>query len=395
MLPNAIMSTAASVALRAAWLMVLLSEESSYAFIWPPSTYPEQYSMQTAGKTFSMNITPLPLFNTASHSSVYLNIRYFFDCEAFRQGHTILTIPQIIGNVPNSIESLSFSDDWGELPTSTREFSTDNEISWITRRDCKGRVTVQFTCYPRNVTDTTPSGPRVDLRSQHSGLIGAGINFLPLPPREHTKDYGITVDCNKDTMDFDGTCASSLSLGSLPANSNILYVISNSVFAFGNMTIYSPSISTDGGGAKLKSPFRCIWFIEPPFRVRDLCKVGEEFYQRLTTIFGEPKQQYSLFFRQGIDQHFSGGTAFSQASILEYDKTKNESLDDLFLVLAHELVHNWPLMTECTSRNALDNVLWFTEGQYAIFFLHFAHLFTLRYCNVLYASPPFQMETCE
>jgi hypothetical protein len=129
------------------------------------------------------------------------------------------------------------------------------------------------------------------------------------------------------------------------------------------MIILSPGQVVNQASGVVHHPFRCIWFDEPPFDAIELCRLGEELYTQLGALFGKPTRQYTLSLRRGFVKHGWGGTAFVQASIVEYDAEGNAALADLFPIMAHEIIHNWPMMTELSARHVLDNVPWFTEGK--------------------------------
>lgn len=347
-------------------LLVLLSYILARVHARMPPFHQEQRPLQVPTPSFYVHITPIPRLDLAQ-DPIFLDVKYIIDDRSLRRHDTIFTIPLELGNVPTQVDSLiqsmTFSDDWGDIPVIVRESDIKNELSWTASRDCHGTLTARFTVYPRNLTEDTPSGARIDLRPQTGGLMGAGVSFLPLPPQHKTKMYAIKVNCDTARVGPDGTCVSSFSQDTTAYPGMPASVVATSVFAAGNLTTYSAAAAFDDLGRKFNSSFKCAWFERPPFDVEKLCESSSAFYMDLETLFGKPASHYHLFFRRGIDGHGSGGTAFSQTSIVEYDAAAESTFEDYFHIVAHEMIHNWPLMTECSSRNILDNVLWFTEGK--------------------------------
>lgn len=344
-------------------LMVLVLLQPGSSLLSPPAVHADQQPMRLKNTAFRIVLTPLPEPVTNLPNPTSLDIRYSLDPCNVREGETILTIPLEIGNVPTNTSVLEFHDAHGNLGVFTQRSEIRNELSWIATRDCHGILEVNFRCYPRNVNEDTPSAARIDLRLEDGGLLGAGASILPLPPSKYSETYDIVFECDTSKMGADATCVSSLGPGTKARVSDPISVLANSIFAAGNMTILSPGQvvnQVDGIG---HYPFRCVWFDEPHFDAIELCRMGEELYTQLGALFGKPLQPYTLALRRGLAKHGYGGTAFVQASIVEYDAAGNAALADLFLIMAHEMIHNWPLMTEISARHVLDNVLWFTEGE--------------------------------
>ena len=73
---------------------------------------------------------------------------------------------------------------------------------------------------------------------------------------------------------------------------------------------------------------------------------------------------YRIFVRRATPARGFGGTAFRRSYCLEYDAALDTvGGDDINQLLAHEMVHNWPLLGKLTDSDQITKILnWYNEG---------------------------------
>jgi hypothetical protein len=256
--------------------------------------------------------------------------------------------------VKDSYSSVSEGDERTTLSTKEPDIR-----SWYTSRATLGPIIFAFTALPRIVNNSTVPCARIDLRTDGGGLIGSGINFLPLPTKSETL-FDLNLHWNLTAALKGTTAAWSFGDGlsaSLIATSDYL---ANTVYAVGPLRRYLDRISMDDGTTKI---YGFYWFGEPSlFNAHLLAVTLRDLFAQMAPFFEDEDNSYRIFLRYHPFQGY-GGTGQYRSFVMEYDSHIQVSEDSNFQLLAHEMVHNWPLL-EGWDNPTEDKGGWYTEGSY-------------------------------
>ena len=104
-------------------------------------------------------------------------------------GEELVTMGLTVASIPTTRydgSALSARDDAGPLPLAIKDgepgpFGVARH--WLVTRATQGPIVLSFTALPRAVDEHTRPGPLFDLRAEAGGINGAGLSFLPLPPK--------------------------------------------------------------------------------------------------------------------------------------------------------------------------------------------------------------------
>lgn len=314
-----------------------------------------------------LSLTPVFDMHDPSHPPRHISIVMTFVAPEISQHDVLVTLPVMLGNVPSQQydkDAIQISDDSGPLDFSVSD--VENERTWVVERATCGDVVFRFDALPRSINADTPPGPRVDLREQFGGLLAAGSSFLPLPPDRIPEDqYLSTLEWDL-SQSPDGTRAVwSFGEGVGPIQrTGSLSVLRDSVFGVGPLRRLIDS-DTDPWG----SIFNVFWFGDPVFDVIQLGKDTQKLFAKMSKFFGEKASEensYRIFLRsvpRGV-----GGMAFQRSFVFEYDKDILRLENVIFPTLAHEMVHNWPILGKETDGTNQDvdtgDENWYSEGMF-------------------------------
>ncbi|EFX03769.1 peptidase m61 domain containing protein [Grosmannia clavigera kw1407] len=293
------------------------------------------------GDLRAIRLLIIPVFNMhdPSHQPRQLSIVMTFASPRLSRHDVLVTLPKMIGNVPSQQygkDSLQAFDNMGMLELAVSDAT--NERVWFVKRATCGDVSLQFNALPRPVDADTPPGPRVDLREQFGGILGVGSSFLPLPPnRNSDAQYESTIEWD---------------LGQSPYGTR-------TVCSFGEGT---GPIRRKGSPSLLRDP---VFGVGP---LRRLVNNDKTPSGALFNVFcASEADPYRIFLRE--TPRGNGGTAFRRSFMFEYDKDILRLERFVFPVLAHEMVHNWPLLNKESdgSNDDLDtgDENWYSEDDAA------------------------------
>ncbi|KAH8805223.1 hypothetical protein F5884DRAFT_835593 [Xylogone sp. PMI_703] len=339
----------------------------------------------------------------------------------------LLTFPLQVGNVPTQAYddgALTASDDLGSIPLKIYDYSMDaqpgmtackqqcsspmigkNESGetyrhWHVLRPTHGDVEIQFVAVPRLVDMKTPVGPRVDLREDQGGLMGAGITFIPIPAsncRYSENGCGATLNTIKDQeyriivqWDLTNSPTGTRAVWTFGEGLSVVKVgpatlLRDSVYAVGPIRSYqhvssyqqSFCLSSDfnkeaencGYAAQKEQSedyFGFYWFGSVPRRISGLVPQTKQMFEKISYMFKDPPTQdnpYRIFIRRASPARGLGGSAFQRSYVLEYDTyIHSVSQEELLFLLLHEMIHNWLLMDDETNSPDGDNNGWYIEG---------------------------------
>jgi predicted metalloprotease with PDZ domain len=101
-----------------------------------------------------------------------------------------------------------------------------------------------------------------------------------------------------------------------------------------------------------------------------LAKSLQDLYARMSDFFKDSETSYRIYARRRPFRGF-GGSTFTRSFILEFSDGKaEEEIDEeeLFYLLSHEMVHNWPRMEGPGKFIKEDEGTWFVEGMRSLLF---------------------------
>ncbi|KAH0524341.1 hypothetical protein TsFJ059_006869 [Trichoderma semiorbis] len=326
-------------------------------------------AQQTAIVSTNIDITLTPLFTGPQGNASTLTVNQVIWGRTFRQGEDVFelfinTVSIDMGYVSDA--GVLFSDAEGELQVTERIKKSGPVTArvWKTSRPTVGNISVVYTALPRRVSRETKNGPALDLRVDQGGLIGSGMAFLGAPPNEPEVTILTTLrwDLSKSPQ---GTLAAwSMGDGEGPfeiATKSLLGIASGvqeAYFAVGplhQMTSPDDYIHTNEADV-----FNMYWFGTPTFDPLPLGTRLQKLFREMSAFFRDRQNSYRIFLRHNPFRGSLTGTALRRSFMYGYDDSERDcppSLQDREAVLAHEMVHNWVLLTR---ESVADN--WYHEG---------------------------------
>lgn len=308
----------------------------------------------------SVSLTFTPNFNTSQHIVSLSAILEVQNAHPINAGEVLLEINMVgEGNVPSNdyqgIYALKAADDNGVLPLVFNDTKSGMRY-WYSPRATQGRITTEFEAVPREVDEHTPVAPRVDLRSDQRGLIGVGSSFIPVPPNRDTI-FDIHVNWNLTNAPEGTTPAWTFGDGVKSSKTGTTEILSNTVFMVGPIQKYTRKIIPERGIAK---DFGVYWYGNPKaFDIQNVASISEKIFVKMASLFEDTEDSYRIFVRFNPYRGF-GGNGYFRSFVLEYDPFLVIDEDYLLYTLAHEMVHNWPMIQE--SENDSVEGAWYTEG---------------------------------
>lgn len=273
-------------------------------------------------------------------------VEYRVDLDAVADGDVLFTLPAVVASVPGSaygISDMTVTDAAGAL--SLREemgeaSSMQTMRHFFADRATVGPVSVAFRAPVRDVDERTPVGPLFDVRREHLGLFGAGVSFLPLPVTEEEffcsvtwiLEEGVTAVSSHGTgnREWQGTTES----------------LSRCLFGAG----------TPHSAPAKDADFGIHAYSEVPFDLDALADYLRAIHVEMSEFFEETRANYHVLVRRNPARG-SGGTSFPSSFAFGYSPLEKPDERDLRLLLAHEMVHNWPTLSE-----GWEEAAWYSEG---------------------------------
>lgn len=218
--------------------------------------------------------------------------------------------------------ALTVEDDAAD-PTDFRQ-----DRRWIASRASEGDLRVVYSLAPRIITSATRPGPLVDIRTERTGVYGAGYTMLALPVSGWPRDTAVSWDLSD--MEAGARAASSLGEGDARAtvSAQDLYT---SFFMSG------PLLSQPPDGA---SDFTVYWMTPAAFDLGAAAAWTEEAYRFFAEFFGKNATPFRVFMR--TTERFQGGggggfNSFIFGTVLAEDRKPRE----VQTLLAHEALHHF------------------------------------------------------
>lgn len=326
-------------------------------------------AQQTAIASINIGVTLTPLFTGPQGSASALNVNQVIWGRPFQQDQDIFelfinTVSIDMGYVSDA--GVLFSDAEGELQVTERIKRSGLVTArvWKTGRPTVGNVSVFYTALPRRVSRDTKNGPALDLRVDQGGLIGSGMAFLGTPPKEPEVTTLTTLRWDLSKCPNGTLAAWSMGDGEGPfeiATKSLLGIafgVQEAYFAVGPLhRVTSPDDYIHTNEADV---FNMYWLGTPTFDPLPLGTRLQKLFRELSAFFRDKGNSYRIFLRHNPFRGSLTGTALRRSFMYGYDDSERDcppSLQDREAVLAHEMVHNWVLLTR---ESVADN--WYHEG---------------------------------
>ncbi|KAF2121650.1 hypothetical protein BDV96DRAFT_641034 [Lophiotrema nucula] len=260
-----------------------------------------------------------------------------------------------------SASQINASDDRGDLNIKTADDSGSIR-SYLVTRPTYGNVVLMFVAYPVKVNSKTPIGGRMELRQDQRGLQCMGFSTVPVPWDRSwdTKDrYSLKIEWDLSGAPVGTRGVSSFGEG-IVRRRCAATDLWRMIFAVGPLNSY-PSADEDKSDS-----FGFYWFGTAPEQIASLPPLCEELFTKMSEFFQDKlsaDNPYRIFVRRVTPARGFGGSGGLRSVVLEYDEAIGTIIkDEVFNLLAHEIVHNWPLLLPGPKDKDLDLVAWFNEG---------------------------------
>ena len=270
-------------------------------------------------------------------------------------GDALLRMPVHIVSTPTaaySAEQISVIDANGPLKlTAVDEAPSPEGVyrQYVAERAPKGDLVVTYTAQPRAVSHETRNGPLFDLRSQTSaqygGLMGAGVYFMATPNVPTPYDITLNWDLSQLPQGARGVWSFGEGERKITAPAQTLAF---SFYAVGEVAS-EPTAGADD--------FALYWVAQPPFDIEQLAGQTRSLYETMASFFGDADAPYRVFIREN-PYPAGGGTALAQSFMFGYGAGGETTSGGLQMLLAHEMAHNWPRLTDSDH----PMTAWYTEG---------------------------------
>ena len=256
-------------------------------------------------------------------------------------------------------------DDRGRLTIETRDEGTLRH--YLIGRPTAGNVILTFTAHPVEVGPDTPIGGRYELRKDQGGAQFMGMSVIPIPWDgivDSPIKYNIKIDWNTSNAPAETRGVSSFGEGSVTRLSHASEIW-RMIFSVGPVKSYPASV------ANLQNGFGIYWFGNLPPCMAALPSICSRLFAHMADFFGDkPSSQnpYRIFVRRVTPARGFGGTGGIRSFEMDYDDYMSSvRQDEIFNLLAHEMVHNWPFMQSLPGAN-MDLTAWYNEGTHMRYF---------------------------
>jgi hypothetical protein len=310
-----------------------------------PAAIPLAPSTVAANSSLSLVLKP----HSSNGAVDYVDVTMVIEHPNVAAGSTLLRMPLVVASIPTARydgDAIQARDSSGALSLTQKDAPPTSFLSnrdWIPSRATTGDVTLRYRAPPRIITAATRTGPLFDLREEAGGLHGAGWTFLAVPI--NSEPYRIQLHWD---------------LADMPAGSRGIWS-----FGEGDVTKVAPAeqlVSSFYFAGPVKSypiqptgRFAMYWLSDPPFDVTAAAGMIQKLFDYMSDFFHDDGGSYRVFMRK--TQSNGGGTALTRSFMFGYAESKPPTAESLEGLIAHEMVHNWPLL----SGDHADTS-WYSEG---------------------------------
>lgn len=308
-------------------------------------------SVASASEPVSLSVILKPVPD-ANGGVARLNVEMRLPAPKLAAGEALLRMPVMLVSTPTaaySAEDIQVRDNQGDLGLqAVDDPATSNGVDrrYLAQRAPVGDLVVRFGTEPRAVSAQTRNGPLFDLRAESGGLMGAGVYFFALPAGDD-QEYRISLDWDLSALPKGARGIWSLGEGQRtvtgPAST-----LSHSYYAVGKVN------SEPEAGAE---DFALYWLTKPPFDAQELSRETRALYTYMARFFRDEGAPYRIFIREN-PYPGAGGTGLAKSFMFAYGSLRTATVDSLRWLLAHEMAHNWPLLTD----EDHPQTAWYSEG---------------------------------
>ncbi|MCD7884400.1 MAG: hypothetical protein LUI87_11960 [Lachnospiraceae bacterium] len=246
------------------------------------------------------------------------------------------------------LETLRFSDDNGEIEYSARDGEAEMGFiyrqRYISDRETQGKLRCSYRILPRVQPEGYRSSPYFDLVAEKGGVNGAGATFL-IHPENLEQKLSSTL-----TWDLSLLPDGCRGIWSYSAEKSITKEISVMELLFTFYAVGKVHAVEEG-------TVGFYWFDEMPIDAEGTAKNITKMFLYLSKKFQDKGGDYRVFARRN---HFpgGGGTAAQRSYLFGYGTQDGLTAEELQPLLAHEMVHNWPSLSD----DPPGAGTWYVEG---------------------------------
>ncbi len=266
--------------------------------------------------------------------------------------HEILTRTVTAASIPCAAivdDSFSVTDENGvvKLVYAERQGQVNHVKigAWTAERDIIGKLSVKYTVTTRVLPENYTSSPYFDFRAEEGGANGAFWTVLMFPSVEK---MDCTLEWDLSAIPKDAQAITDFGVNTPITGEQTIESLGFSYFAVGLPNIWRDPNYED---------FAFVWFGKAGFEVEPVARYVEQLYKHMSLFFEEPDTGYTVYARRDPFIKSGGGTALGKAFMFGYSDANPPSLDSIKNLLAHEMVHRWPHLSDDT-----EDVVWYNEG---------------------------------
>lgn len=310
-------------------------------------------------------------------------------------GDTLCRLPEVVVGVPGAkvaSDGIQATDDVGPVPLTHDTDEPTPSVTfrrWRVTRETQGDITVAYVAPVRIVDAANTNGPLFDLRAEGQGISGAGMTFLALPDRDELFDTELQWDLSALPAGARGVTSHGEGVVRRTATMEALTYTFHMAGVLGSY----PEQPED--------TFGMFWLSPPRFDTTEVGRHSQLLYDQMCAFFREPAPGFRVFVRK---HPFSGagGSAMpgSRGFMFGWSEAEAQTTEELKQLLAHETVHNWPLLDGDPAK-----VSWYNEGTAEYYSLILNHrsglidddkfLYELNRCAYGYYGNPLQTLTSD
>lgn len=259
----------------------------------------------------------------------------------------ILTAFQSTVGIPFAVyDGLALQDENGTVPFSVSPVSSKQDFVALagifSKREVKGSLKWEYTVYPRILPKGYTSSPYFDFRIEQGGFNSAGITFLLLP-EEGTWETRIHWDLSELPDGARGIWSLGIKDAARETDAETL-----------RFSYYMAGLIN----AEERGDFGIYWFGDVPFDIEAASKRIRDLFSYMCEFFCDTEPIYRVFLRCDPFEKSGGGTALARSFMTGYSAATPPDIERWFNVIAHEMVHNWPSMSD----EPAGKGTWYTEG---------------------------------
>lgn len=277
-------------------------------------------------------------------------VAWRLDGAAFATGEAVGELPRTIAGVPTldlADDAVTVEDDEGPVPLVVGTSTDDEGVEvrrWVAARATTGSVELSHRAMPSE-GERRAATPPLELRREGPGMSGAVKCFAVLPPGPEDLTFDLRWVAPEGAGDG-WTVATSVGEGLGDLHGAGRECLLDTYVICGDL---ARSHHRDGDVSTW-------WLTEPGFDVVAFTESVGSTYDLLAQAFDAPATPYRVFLRAHAHRG-TNGSAHPASFVLAMDPEHPADDRQLFVTVAHELVHEW-LRLDGTP----GEITWFVEG---------------------------------